>query len=287
MKKDYDKRVFHFFSIYHTDEVEAYLTKMAGNGYLLLEMNDHQIFFQKVKECKVRYQVILGVNRFQKWEEQKHREQLGWFFVCEGRNYQIYMTKDMQLEEMDSDRYRYHQVKTLRNKAFNVQLALFAVMLGVLYGMAKMEGGFFLLSFSSTLRSLMMVGLVACLFLLTDMIDTAVWKWKSERIISNLSQTPLYFHNSQVARWVKRVLLILLSIISIILFYIATSTFVQSVLSKGWNRNIFLVIYVGVFSILNLFFSIKRGENAKRGYLERKFIEFFFIIYIFMIGSTL
>lgn len=287
MKKDYDKRVFHFFSIYHTDEVEAYLTKMAGNGYLLLEMNDHQMFFQKVKKCKVRYQVILGVNRFQKWEEQKHREQLGWFFVCEGRNYQIYMTKDMQLEEMDSDRYRYHQVKTLRNKAFNVQLALFVVMLGVLYGMVKMEGGFFLLSFSSTLLSLMTVAFFTSLLLLTDMIDTIVWTWKSERIISNLSRTPLYFQNSQVARWVKRVFLILLLSTSAILFYLATSTYVQSIASKGWYYNIFFVIYLGVFSILNLFFSIKRGENTKRGYLERKAIEFCFTIYIFMIASTL
>ncbi|GEM_PF-5225501 len=286
MKKDYDKRVFHFFSIYHTDEIEAYLTKMAGNGYFLLEMNDHQMFFQKVKECKVRYRVILGVNRFQKWEEQKYREQLGWSFVCEGQNYQIYKTEDMQLEEMDSDSYRYHQVKSLRNKALSYHIAIIALIIGVIYGMAKMEGGFFLLWFSSIIVCLMTVGFVTCLLLLMDIIDTVVWKWKSERIIFKLSQTPLYFQNSRVAKCIKRVLLILISITSVILFYIAASTYVQSVVSKGWNRNIFLVIYVGVFSSLNIFFSIRRGENSKRGYLERKVIELCFLIGVVIIASA-
>lgn len=285
--KTYDKRVFHFFNIYHTDEIEAYLTKMANNGYLLLEMNDNQMFFQKRIECKVRYRVILGVNRFQKWEEQKHREQLGWNFVCEGQNYQIYMTEDMQLEEMDSYSYRYHQVKNLRNKALYAHIAIIALIISVVYGMAKMEGGFFLLPFYSIILYLMAVGLLACLLLFTEILDTIVWKFKSERIISKLSQTTLYFRHSQIAKWIKRVLIILLSITSVILLFISVGTYIQSVISKGWYRNIILIIYIGVLSSLNIFFSIKRGENSKRGYLERKVIELCFLIGVVMIASAL
>lgn len=286
MKKDFDKRVFHFFSIYHTDEIEVYLTKMANKGYLLLEMNDNQMFFQKSKECNVRYRVILGVNQFQKWEEQKYREKLGWNFVCEGQSYQIYMTEDLQLEEMDLDSYRYHQVKSLRDKALYLHSAIIALIIGGVYGMAKMEGGFFLLMFSPIILCLMTVGLFTCLLLFTNIIDTIVWKRKSERVILKLSQTPLYFGQSQVAKWIKRVFFSLISVAFVILLYLSFSTYIQSVVSKGWSRNIYLLVYFPVFSGLNLFFSIRRGENAKRGFGERKVIELCFLIGVYIISSA-
>lgn len=286
MKRDFDKRVFHFFNIYHTDEIEAYLTKMANKGYRLLEMNDHQMFFKKNKECNVRYRVVLGVNQFQKWEEQKYREKLGWYFVCEGQNYQIYMTEDLQLEEMDLDSYRYHQVKSLRDKALYLHSAIIALIIGAIYGMTKMEGGFFLLTFSSIILCIITVGLFTCLLLLTSIIDTIVWKWKSERVILKLSQTPLYFGQSQVAKGIKRVFFCLFSVSFAILLYLSFSTYIQSVVSKGWSRNIYLLVYFPVFSGFNLFFSIRRGENAKRGFGERKVIELCFLIGVYIIASA-
>ncbi|KAB1434477.1 DUF2812 domain-containing protein [Candidatus Galacturonibacter soehngenii] len=286
MKRDFDKRVFHFFNVYHTDEIEAYLTKMANKGYQLLETNNHQMFFKKCKECNVRYRVILGVNHFQRWEEQKYREQLGWNFVCEGQNYQIYMTEDLQLEEMDLDSYRYHQVKSLRDKALYLHSAIIALIIGAIYGMAKMEGGFFLLMDSSIMLGLMAVGLFTCLLLGTDIIDTIVWKWKSERVILKLSQTPLFFGQSQVAKWINRVFFSLISVAFVILLCLSTSTYIQLIVSKGWSRNISFLIYILIFGSSNLFFSIRRGENAKRGFGERKVIELCFSLSILIIASA-
>lgn len=133
--------------------------------------------------------------------------------------------------------------------------------------------------------NLTFAGFIYVLILFTEVIDTLYLKKTCEQSI--YTNKPMFFRSTVMAKRIKRILKVLLGIILVILIYIVFEQWVIVFKLKGLAVGSLLFIYMGVYIIVSLIVSKVRGEFSKRGYLERKLIEWVLVCVIFVTSSVI
>ncbi|MFA9376527.1 MAG: DUF2812 domain-containing protein [Lachnotalea sp.] len=114
MKKKYDKRVFHHFKFYNTQELEEYLNDMAQKGYYLLEMNQYQMFFKKDTPLRLNHAIACAQNQQEKYQYKQYCESVGWTLLYGTDKFHVYVTAEVELAFVESDQTQFEAIQRVR-----------------------------------------------------------------------------------------------------------------------------------------------------------------------------
>lgn len=284
MMRDYDKRIFHSYKIYNTDEIEDYLSNMASQGDYLIEMNEYQMFFTKGLSQQVQYSIVLVDNQYQRWEIQKKREQEGWRLVCEGANFQVYITtKEQEEKDYNLEIYRYEQAKNLRYLTFIHQFVIMGAILLWVYLFIDFDRKFYTLQTAFIDRTIILAGFIFSLISVTEMADTIYWINKCEQLIMN-GKRP-YFRYLSITKTIKSTLSFLLAITLVMLILSGIWKWIELLKTGGFGKSTPVFICMGTYLVGSLIHSKMKDRINKRGFWEIKFIEwsFFLVVLIYSI----
>lgn len=286
MEKDYDKRVFHNIRFYNRDEIEAFLNKMALEGFYLLEMTKYQMFFKKDKPSKVRYSLVLPEKKEDYPWYNEYGKKIGWELMFESDACQIYMNRNVQAEEIETQAAKFDTTKKVRDRVLLFCVIKMVMMLLVIYLSVLFTHGL-MIGLLSDIG--LFVGLFAIfyeLLLFFEIVDILWWRKSSER--NRIEGKTIVFRYNWFIRKIRNVLLVLLGICSIMLIYTAASQWITSIREDGWKQSTPIFVVIFAYTVTNIFFTETRGKLSKQGRVEKVVGQcvLVFIIYILVLGIT-
>lgn len=277
MKKDYEKRVIHNFNIYNTDEIEAYLENMATKGYYLLEMNEHQMFFQKGESSHVRYTVMIEENKAKQWEIQKVMEQAGYQYICSVRHFLIFVTKKLNVTVPFDDFYRYESVRALKEKVVFYHFLKIALLVFFCYLVFDWKQGVFSIFLSTIELSTFFATVSFCFLLLTEMIGISYWNKVSKKSLEE--GRALQFRFPTIINAIRYIFRVLLVINVTLVAVLSIQSFIVHAEGVG-KRGFYALLYLVLLVIAWMIGSLVRKEYRKRGFWERKLAEIGLILIV-------
>jgi hypothetical protein len=272
MKKDYDKRIFHNFKTYNTDEVEEYLNQMAEKGYYLLEMTEYQMFFKKDKSRKVRYSIVFVPNNEDQKSYRDYCTKAGWIFVYSKNNMQIYMTEDNELACIDSDETKFEVLKKIRNKILMFHtLKLCALLAAAILVSDYM--GLAIISLSVAGFCLTLMGGLYSFFLISEVIDTLFWIKQSKNKLARNEKLDFQFYT--ITRCIDKAVYFLI--------YLCVSIMVLESFYRfafGWkvynpSRIKLMIVTFSFYFVFTIIFRKIDGTFSKRGAFIRVLAQMF------------
>lgn len=275
MKKDYDKRVFHNFRPFNTDEIEEYLNSMAEKGFFLLEITKYQMFFKQDTPRNVRY-TLENLPNEESWTVYRNYvKTLGWDFVCTFKKFQVFSTEDETIPINDTDKTKFEVVVKERNKdmiytilklcALVIAAVFFSYNFGLVTSCLSVHGLCFTI-----------MGIMYGILLISQIIDTVYWKIdcvKKLKVDEKIS-----FRFSKITKRIQKVVHILLFVSYIIMFANAFYRLIISIQLNGIRNLYFMLVFILIYMLSSLVGMISRGELKKRGGKELYFYQVLFML---------
>lgn len=274
-KRDYDKRVLHDFKKYNTEEIEEYLNKMAEKGYFLLEINQHQMFFNKEEPRKLRHSVVyIRDNEERNWYKE-YSNKVWWKVVYETDKFQICTTEDTEKPFVESDESKFEMLQKIRNKRMvfdGLKLSLL-ILVGVL---AAYYIGLMNICLSFTGFSLVLMSMLYGLLLASEIIDTLFWKKQCKRNLT--TKEKLNFRYSNTKKIINKVINIILVVCIVALSMNSIYRLFLSWQLGEIEKSNYIFIMIFVYLIGVPLAAKVRGELSKRGGYEKTFYRLILMI---------
>lgn len=263
-KKGYDKRVIHIVRPYDTKAFEEYLNTMAQKGYLLLEVNEYQLFFKKEEKKGIRYSIGFLTDKDEERQYQEYCKSVGWEFACATEYLQIFHTTDPSIPAIETeDQIKFDVLSKFRKKRL-IYLCLQLLCIFGIFAYVTCLNQMVQLSLSTIGLCIYGLGILWLMYVVSGIIEGISWTKRCKKKL--LLNEPLMFGSSKIKCQMDRASRVGMGIFLGIMSVISSYRLILSWKENGLGHDgIFLPLMLVVYILCAVINQRLRGNSNRRG----------------------